>query len=128
MGSSLISPEELVSKLCELTGLDQKTLAKKIGVSEQTLSGWSNNPRRRIAPQSINKIGEAMKQNNWNIKLGTVTRSKIEIITTTNDAIPTVPQNDKLKDSFIEIAQENFQLRKENDILKEKLFKYEVKK
>lgn len=122
-----ITPEELVNKLCELTGLDQKTLAKKIGVTEQTMSGWANEPRRRLAPQSINKIGEAMRQNNWGIKLGNVTRSKIEIITTSDS--PSIPENSNhLKDDFIEVTRENLQLKREILILKEKLEKYEVKR
>lgn len=120
------SPIELVKKLCELTGLDQKQLAEKTGISEQTLSGWINEPGRRISSKSITKLGEAMRKNNWGIKLGNVTRSKIEIITN-SDSQPD-PNHSKLKDDFIELVRENLNLKKEVMILKDKLEYYEGNK
>lgn len=118
-----ISPADLVNKLCQLTGLDQKELAEKTGITEQTLSGWINNPGRKISKQSINKLGEAMKQNDWGIRLGNVSKSKIEIIT--NSDVSQNNHTDKLKDDFIELYRENLNLKKEVNILREKLLKYE---
>jgi len=45
------SEENLVKKTCHILEVNQKSLAKKIGVSEHTISQWNNNNSK------ISKIG-----------------------------------------------------------------------
>lgn len=81
MEKQFYTPDELVKKLVDLTGLNQKELAERLGMTPQTLSNWSVGRTKYFDPKLISSIGDAMRQNpRWGIRMGTITRSKIEII------------------------------------------------
>lgn len=125
MEKTLYTPDELVKKLVELSGLNQKELANVLGIAPQTLSNWSVGKTKNFDAKLITTVGEAMRNNpRWGIRLGTITRSKIEIVENKSSqntgSEDTVLANNVIK-HYIKYTE---RLEKEIETLKEELSKY----
>ena len=110
------SLSELIGLLNTVTGLEDEVLSEKLGISRQTISNWRNNRVDKIKPNTIHKLGTALKKNNWGIKLGNIKGKKIEIIHKIESETPSE------KDELI------YKLIKENFELKDEIAKYKSKK
>lgn len=140
MENNLLTPAEFVKKLCEVSGLSQKELAVKLKITPQTLSNWSVGKTRNFDPSLIKSIGDIMKSNpDWGIKLGTITRSRVQIINnspSSNANTKSTPNDGDLADQIIkhyikysrDLENKLSNLESEFLILKEKLEKYGTKK
>ena len=124
-----IKLDELVHRLLRVSDIRTITeLAQKLGIARATLNNWTQKKVSKMQPDSTRKIERALKENpQWGVKLGTVKNSTIEIITSGRD---TSQSTNKPDDNYLlkKTLTENFQLKEEISILKEKLQKYEVKK
>lgn len=132
MNDKLYTPEELVKKLVDVTGLNQKELADRLGISAQTLSNWSVGRTKYFDPKLIAIIGDAMRQNSrWGIRLGTITRSQIEIVE--NKSVQ--PNDNQMANDVIkhyikyseQLESKITELQNELNVVKEELHKYKSK-
>jgi transcriptional regulator with XRE-family HTH domain len=131
--------KEFVDFLVYKSGMNITELAKELNISRQTLSNWRNERIEKIDTETITKLGEAMRRNHWGIRLGSVSRSTIEIINTTDQATSDIsklnkPDSELREDvikyqikhmEMLELERDN--LKAENQLLKEKLEKYKSK-
>jgi transcriptional regulator with XRE-family HTH domain len=130
---------EFVNFLVFRSGMNLGKLANELGITRQTLSNWRNGKVNKIDPDTITKLEVAMRRNRWGIKLGSVSRSHIEIINTTDDAQSSInknaPPDNEMKENVIKyqikhiemLEVERDKLKEENLLLKEKLEKYKTK-
>jgi transcriptional regulator with XRE-family HTH domain len=125
MEKQVYSPNELVKKLCEFSGLNQKELSKVLNISSQTLSNWSVGKTKNFDPSLIKRLGVAMRSNpGWGIKLGNITKSKIEIINVQDEKNNINNNSEKTN----ELQGLIVKLTRENLLLREKLETYEASK
>lgn len=129
MDANEIDLRNFVGFLLNITNCGSLTeLSDKMGISRVTFNHWQQGNVKNMKPSTRKKLREFFDENpEWGIKLGMITNSKIEIVNSGRDST-TSKQSTKDDDLLKEVLKENFQLKKENDILKEKLEKYEVKK
>lgn len=123
--------EEFVNLLIFKSGLNLSELADELGVTRQTLSNWRSGKISKIDPDTITKLQEAMRRNHWGIRLGSISRSTIEIINTSDQASAvnkSTQQTDKeMQDNIIKYQIKHIErLEAEIMLLKERLASYEA--
>lgn len=123
--------KDFVDFLVFKSGMNISELAKELNISRQTLSNWRNGRIKKIDTETSTKLEGAMRRNQWGIRLGSVTRSSIEIINTTDQAKADVQKqvSDKvLADDIIKYQISYIKnLELENLKLKEELEKYKIR-
>ena len=114
---------EFVEKLIRVSGLNQKELAEKIGVQEQTITNWRNNPPQKVSTNTIHKLEAALRDNDWGISLGNVSHSKIEIIHTRDVENSSIKSgdSDKVQELLNQTLAKLYAAERENKELKDKL-------
>lgn len=121
--------EEFVNFLIFKSGLNLSDLANELGVTRQTLSNWRSGKISKIDPDTITKLQEAMRRNHWGIRLGSISRSTIEIVNTTDSAKAEVKNSDSLLREDVIKYQIKYIEKLEAEILtlREQLEKYTSK-
>lgn len=131
---NIIEKENFVDYLLGITGCEKiEDLANLFHVSRATLNNWTMNRISKLSPSTRKKIKDVMDNHpEWGIQLGAIKNSTIEIITTGRDAKDSFNKTDQSsqEDSNLikRVLKENYDLKDEIIMLKEKIQKYEVKK
>lgn len=129
-----IEMQSFASYLLNITGCKTLTeLSQRIGVTRATLNNWNKSSVAKLSPETQKKLRDAFANNpHWGVQLGTIKNSTIEIITIGRDAKDSFNKSDQSsqEDSNLikRVLKENYDLKDEIIMLKEKIQKYEVKK